>query len=144
MRGLRSRNVDSSPGFLGRLKALFEDLVVAAIKLVIGEMRVSLGYRDAAVPRKLLSQLEVATRTSQNSGDEVVAEGMRRNDSGLRAPQRFCSSPVHDGTTRRGRNRQHPFAGAFVMSGKERQRSQGSAGGAVQGIASIQVGLQVA
>ena len=74
-----------------------EDLGGPLLQFVVGEVRIALRAGDAAVAGKLLGQLEVAARAAQDGGDEVVAEGVGRDDAGHAVAQGFLRPLVDDG-----------------------------------------------
>src|SRR4030042_1092866 len=57
-----------------------EDLGVAAVQLVVGEVGVALRDGDAAVTGELLSHLEIPPGAAQHGGHKVVPGGMRGHD----------------------------------------------------------------
>jgi len=59
----------------------FEDIVVPPIELVVGEVRIALGNRDAAMAGELLGQLQVSAGTPEHGRDEIVPERVGRDRS---------------------------------------------------------------
>ena len=84
------------------LGLVLEDLVIAAIELIVGKMRISLRHSDVAVARKFLREFEVSAGTTQNGGYKVVPKGVRRDDRTLSISERFYGSRVDDRACRRG------------------------------------------
>ena len=102
---------------------LLENLVIAAVQFIIGEMRVTLCDLNVGMTRQFLRQLEIAG-AAQYRRHKIMTERMGRDASFGLVTERLLDALLDDVAARGRGDGFDLFASAFVVPGKEGQGCQ--------------------